>query len=439
LWDTAQNAPDWSLRNSFGAVVVGWTDDTLLALCSAAELTLNQTRLCRFDEAGGTLVQPEVLLWRHPGEVNSPQQARLSASGDWLAFTLAQGDAQPQVYAFHLRTGAQHAVDSAAPLAFQPGTDMLTARDYGGALVTFTPETGVQTVDARFGPPLTGLAYNRDGSLLAATGAGERGQVNVWRDGEPVTALHPQIAGAVRWLDAERLVTRGEMAVDGPTPRAISVWDAADGDRLRAIDGAANAVIAAWDTAFERVATSDGTGFFTVDGQRHISTAGMVVALAWSPDSTRVASLSERDDRLSIEIWEASGSLVSQVDLHEVVDYAPRLYWSNDGSQVAFSSVRSADWPYMLDVFDTADGSHLWRYETTQIYAPLLAWGPGDRWLAVEILSGVTFLAGATGAPHPAQIAQGYIGALAWHPDGTEFATGGQDGLIRLWDVGVLQ
>lgn len=66
-----------------------------------------------------------------------------------------------------------------------------------------------------------------------------------------------------------------------------------------------------------------------------------------------------------------------------------------------------------------------------------IAWGPGGALVAAVALSGPTVVASAaTGEekwrfePH-----QGGNLGVAWSSDGTLLATGGADGLIRLWDA----
>jgi WD40 repeat protein len=113
--------------------------------------------------------------------------------------------------------------------------------------------------------------------------------------------------------------------------------------------------------------------------------AGGVVALAYSPDGGRLASMGRQDGQL--RLWDAAGSLAHQM-------YRPRtlsaLTISPDGRRVAAAGAQRT--------------VTLWDVATGQESANLL---------------------GHTG----------WVWSLAFSPDGTRLASASEDQTVRLWDV----
>jgi WD40 repeat protein/predicted Ser/Thr protein kinase len=159
--------------------------------------------------------------------------------------------------------------------------------------------------------------------------------------------------------------------------------------------------LAVWDMAWSddgrRVAysRSRGTGSYVrvrdaATGQGERALTGhqqQVFALAWSPDSKRVATASEDD---TIRVWDpTTGNSVLTLTGH--TGDVGAVAWSPDGSRLA-------------------TGSH---DQTARIW-------DARSGRMMSVLSG-----------HG-----GKVNAVAWRPDGSSLATSGDDHTIRLWDPG---
>jgi WD40 repeat protein len=193
--------------------------------------------------------------------------------------------------------------------------------------------------------------------------------------------------------------------------------------------------IVAWNSDFTRKATSKGQRV-ALPGDISIKTEReKIAAIAWSPDSTRIAALSVKQDatKFTIEIWDAqSGDRITAIQSGEISGFDSALYWSNNGTRLAHSLRVGDKQEYTLHVYDAVTGDIALTYDTPQWYAPKVA-------CAIEILTGVIFLDAQNGELVGEQIPMGFISALAWRLDGDWLAIGGADGVIRVWDVSSIQ
>src|SRR5216683_890945 len=113
-----------------------------------------------------------------------------------------------------------------------------------------------------------------------------------------------------------------------------------------------------------------------------------VNAVAWSPDSTRIASGS--DDGM-VQVWDATngGNVFTYRGHASNVVYA--VAWSPDGTRIASGSGDGT-----VQVWDATDGRHVFTYR-------------GHAGSAVE--------------------------GVAWSPDGRRIASGGDDSTVQVWDA----
>ncbi len=69
----------------------------------------------------------------------------------------------------------------------------------------------------------------------------------------------------------------------------------------------------------------------------------------WSPDGTRIAFASYRDDYLDIYVMDVDGSNLQRLTKHSSRDDSP--VWSPDGTRIAFRSDRDGNWNiYVIEI-----------------------------------------------------------------------------------------
>jgi len=124
------------------------------------------------------------------------------------------------------------------------------------------------------------------------------------------------------------------------------------------------------------------------------------LALAWSPDGSRLASThSNGSNDSTVQVWEAdSGRCLHTYDGH--FDSIAALAWSPDGSRLAFAA----------SGYD--DDHHNHYGHTVQVW---------------EAESGRCL---HTFGGHFSSIA-----TLAWSPDGTRIASGAANGVVVVWQT----
>lgn len=157
-----------------------------------------------------------------------------------------------------------------------------------------------------------------------------------------------------------------------------------------------------------------------------------IVALAYSPDGTRLASGGPAD---ALKLWDRkSGNLIADVTV------APRAWieavaWRCDGKQLATAhsdgtfTLRDGNSGEVLDppvrVRAHADTVHAIAYSPD---GRLVATGGADARVAL-------WNAADGSAAGEAIAAESSVSALAWSPDGRNLVTAHSDGHLRLWDA----
>jgi Tol biopolymer transport system component len=101
---------------------------------------------------------------------------------------------------------------------------------------------------------------------------------------------------------------------------------------------------------------------------------------AWSPDGSRIAFVSNRDGDFELYVMDVDGTNVISLTDHPGEDDWPA--WSPDGSRIAFASDR--DGAMNIFVMNT-DGSEVERLTNTPGYSGTLpSWSPDGAWIAYD-------------------------------------------------------
>jgi WD40 repeat protein/tetratricopeptide (TPR) repeat protein len=212
--------------------------------------------------------------------------------------------------------------------------------------------------------------------------------------------------------------TKVECTLPAKTPFDLMVWSP-QGDRLAVLNGQGDFLI--WEVKSSQSIRLPKT------------TYTLNIALAWSPDGSKLASGGEPSEHISI--WDArTGRLLTSLSTPAADVYASSLDWSPDGIHLA-AGLR---WG-RCGVWDTASGQQRFIRSVSGT-VPILAvtWSPDGKKLAAGGV-GITICDDQgrelfTGLNHGPRVK-----TLTWSPDGRTLLSGSEDQSIKLWDGGTGQ
>jgi WD40 repeat protein len=275
------------------------------------------------------------------------------------------------------------------------------------------------------------VAWSRTGRYL---GFGGWGRAFIW---DSVTARRtaelPDTTASLAWSPTEELLaTTGDgiplrlWTPDGRTARLFRprvdrlshvTWSP-DGTRLVSDVGARDRSVAFWDLNGARALIPEDAG-------RRRETE-----CVWAPGGRALAAVSQRPrdyarpSPAGIRLWQPLG-LPSGVNLLGAVE---PVAWSRDGELLASAATPTGVkvWDRMGNVI--ADLPHA---------RPPIAWNPSGKVLATARTHGVGFWSRTEGTESVQALPEGIsVRRLAWSPEGSRLAIGGQGGELRLWSAG---
>ena len=319
-----------------------------------------------------------------------------------LAFVIAAGSAQrgiaPEDY-FALETISDaHLAPDGKQVAYALTTVdrtknrrdtsiWLVATDGHSAPRRLTAE-GVSSTSPRWSPDGTRLAFLSTRSTGAATDDPPRAQIWILTlgGGEAQALTHLKSgAGAFQWSpDGKRLVT---VSRTGPSDNAAASARKSDVRHYTHISYKFN-----------------DTGWYD-DKRGHLWVVDSATGAAkqitsgddwndadpqWSPDSTRIAFVSDRtgkeyDAGQNKDVWviSADGGPLAKISDHEFDDTMPR--WSPDGTQIVFAGqTERRQFPKLYIAPSTGGAKSTLAVEDMDLIPTGLQWGPGARELRFE-------------------------------------------------------
>jgi WD40 repeat protein len=343
----------------------------------------------------------------------------------------------------------------ASALSWSPGGRQLATVESDGSVKVWHVDRGKMLVrlpaQALVMAHCPAPAWSPDGKRLATAENG--GAIRVWdvAGGKEVLFMPAGGVLALAWSpDGRRLASFG----DG----RVKVWDAARGEQAftfwEAQDRGGTNPSLAWSKDSKQVILTGASGdglIMAWDADKGVQVSNLILQrrpsagqplpqilhLRWSPDGTRLASLTEREEH--VQLWDtATGAEVLTLSNLEdvsrlppsVVPSAPLLTWSPDGQRLA--QLSSAG---VLRVWETSRVR--WAVQSLAIGAQgPLAWSADSRHLLEPT---------GQGAIHFWDVARGErtrslstdstpVCAAAWSRDGRRLATARRDGGVEVWD-----
>jgi WD40 repeat protein/serine/threonine protein kinase len=306
------------------------------------------------------------------------------------------------------------------------------------------------------------VSWCPDGTRLAT--ASEDGTVKVWdaTDGHKIFELTGHVAPvySVAWSP------KGTWLATGSEDGTARVWTASGDRELLTFRGPCSAVSTmtfspcgvwsvSWSEDEKRLATGSCDGTVRVchvgvgrEPVELVKCSRGVNCVTWSPDGRRLATTSWDD---TARVWDAATGRESLV-LSGPPSRMSSVSWSRDGKRLA--AVTGDGTAKVWDA-DSGKETLILRGHTGPIgyaaWSPGLissvAWSPDGTRLATASGDGTAKVWDAAGGHESLTLGghtgpiqyQGWIPALvssvAWSPDGRRLATGGHDGVAKIWDA----
>lgn len=281
------------------------------------------------------------------------------------------------------------------------------------------------------------LAFSADGTRLATAGLDR--VIHVWdvRDGKLVAGPNPKGKHAIA------VVPGTPLRLASTAAPAVRVWDVATGE-----DAAPTGLCAAYSVA----ASPDGT-WLGIGGTDHFTqlwnakdgalarsleaTKPPVGAVAFSPDSTRLAHTSPADGL--VWVWTCAGTGDAELILIEAADGCTleSLAFHPDGNRVACGGIdylSTGERDGAVCVWDLTTKE---RAFTLDVGVRALAFDPAGKYLAAAGVTDTVYVWDVETQETVFELAghQETIHAVAFDPTGSYLVTGGDDTTVRVWDV----
>ena len=325
---------------------------------------------------------------------------------------------------------------SAPPQSSRKVSFSLQSRSPGATLATYTQHT----------KPIMGLSWSPDGKWI--TSASRDKTVHVWSPHNTgkgqafIYSRHTAAILTVAWSPD------GKYIASGGNDKTVHVWNAPHmsanppGEtRVVYPDPYGEVAALAWSPESKRVASISShimqvwdadsgkhTSYYTDVAQYGLSSKqGPQKAVAWSPDGLFLTS-----NMIFVSVWDvASGNrLITYTGLHASPVHG--LAWSPDSKHVASASDDNT-----VQIWDAATGNMLILYKGHRDAVYAVSWSPDGRYLAsasrdttVQIWEAVSGKQRMTYRGHTAP-----VNSVVWYGDSRHVASGGDDNKVLVWQA----
>jgi WD40 repeat protein len=342
-------------------------------------------------------------------------------------------------------------------IAFNPSSTLLASGSEDGELkiwdlISGDEQFAVLTSDE---DTVKDVVFSHDGSRIATGGTDSTARIWDVNTGDELL----RIGHYASWInniafnaDDTRLFTVPAVSGNGSQ---VAVWNIEANDEGEPIaewfdmhDGLISDLKLSPDGRFLATISQDGTAKLwdaTSDTAVEILTLtghlSLVEDVTFSPDSLKIATLSGGE----VRIWDATAAGPGEV--LNIADSSDPIAYSSDGDLlITISRSRSRANDSIIKIWDTVTGELKETLDTLVPNVKSYAASPDGRYLAVggddnvvkiwdlstqqEVFTMTEHGPGIVGAVH-----SGILG-LDFSPDGTLLATGGADGYVMVWNVG---
>ncbi|HZR39010.1 MAG TPA: serine/threonine-protein kinase [Ktedonobacteraceae bacterium] len=161
-----------------------------------------------------------------------------------------------------------------------------------------------------------------------------------------------------------------------------------------------------------------------------------VKAVAWSLDSTRIASAGDVTDR-TVQVWNATTG-------HHLLTYKGHttninaLSWSPDSKYIASASGNSFfGGEHVVQVWDATTGKLIYTYSRHTQPVRAVAWSPDGKLIASASEDKTVQVWDSTDGAFLFSYSRhtGIVSAVAWSHDGNLLASGSYDKTVQVWDA----
>ncbi len=288
----------------------------------------------------------------------------------------------------------------------------------GGKSYTYTGHSDA-VMSVAWSPSGLRIASASDDSTVQVWDASNGGNVLVYRG--------QGLVEAVAWSPDGSLIASGS----GP----VQVWNAATGGQVYAYRGHSLIVYGvAWSPNSSRVASASADGTVqvwdaTTGGQVYIyrGHSNGVNGVAWSPNGSRIASASTDG---TVQVWDATTG--GHASTYASSGGAFAVAWSPNGSLIASGNAEGT-----VQVWNATTGGPIYTYRGHYSDVHAVAWSPSGLRLASASTDGTVQVWDATTGSH-VYIYRGHsraVNAVSWSPNGSLIASASTDGTVQVWKV----